>query len=217
MKKFILNLLTVLLAFSLSGYITSYAQYDIGLESVEVPKNRKQTFGKQVIVKSEEKGKTKYTFEDDIIKTTWFVTSSNIYFDLKNKTDHLIKIIWDEAVFVDQNGESHSVMHSGTKYIDRNNPKSPTTIVRNGKISDIVFPSDYVYYQSGKYGGWRELDLIKNYYTTNDPEGDTLVQELAKKEINKTIQVLLPIKIENITNEYIFVFKVKNFKVITRG
>ena len=199
--------------FGLSGCVASYAQYDIGLESVEVPKNKKQTFGKQVIVKSEEKGKTKYTFEDDIIKTTWIVTSSNIYFDLKNKTNHSIKIIWDEAVFVDQNGESHSVMHSGTKYIDRNNPKPPTTIVRNGKISDIVFPSDYVYYQSGQYGGWRELDLIKDYRTT-EPEGAKKIQELAKKEINKTIQVLLPIRIEDVTNEYIFVFKINDFKVV---
>jgi len=215
MKRFILSLLTILLALGLSGCVASYAQYDIGLESVEVPKNKKQTFGKQVIVKSEEKGKTKYTFEDDIIKTTWIVTSSNIYFDLKNKTDHSIKIIWDEAVFVDQDGESHSVMHSGTKYIDRNNPKPPTTIVRNGKISDIVFPSDYVYYQSGKYGGWRELDLIKNYRTT-EPKGDEKIKELAKKEINKTIQVLLPIKIEDIINEYIFVFKINDFKVVKK-
>ena len=209
MKKFILSLFTIFLIFGFSGCV-SYAQYNVSLESVEVPKNNKQTFGKQVIVKSDEKGKTKYIFKDNMIEITWLVTSSNIYFNLKNKTNHSIKIIWDEAVFIDQDGQSHSVIHTGTKYSDRNNLKPPTIIARNAKVSDIIFPSDYVYSRSGQ---WKKLDLIKNYRTSS-PKFAKDIPELAKKEINKIIQVLLPIKIEGIINEYIFVFRINDFKIV---
>jgi len=197
----------VVMAF-LTGCTTYRAYYDIGLTEVERPAQAKQRYGEQKVTQIEEEGVNKYLFEDEMVKIVWIPTSSQVSFILTNKTNHSIKIVWDEAAFVDEKGISHRVMHSGVKYIDRNNPQPPSVVVRNGTITDLVIPTDNVYYVSGKYGGWREAPLF--------PASSVTAEELrskAQKYVGKTIQVLLPIQIEDVVNEYIFTFEVKSVNV----
>jgi len=172
----------------LAGCATYRAYYDIGLTEVERPAQAKQRYGEQKITKVEEEGINKYFFEDEMVKIVWIPTSSQLSFILTNKTDHSIKIVWDEAAFVDENGVSHRVMHSGVKYIDRNNPQPPSVVVRKGTIMDLIMPTDNVYYVSGQYGGWREAPLF--------PVSSVTAEELkskAQKYIGKTVMVHLKI------------------------
>jgi len=194
-----------------------HIHYDIDLKEVERPSDAKERYGESKIIQFEEEGKTKYRFEDGMIKIVWLPTSSRFGFFLTNKTSHSIQIIWDEAAYVDVSGMSKRVMHSGVKYIDRNNPQPPTTIVRGGTISDIVFPTDNVYYVSGQYGGWREHPLLPqhgivsgNQYARPTKED---IDNTARTVVGKNIQVLLPIKIEDVVNEYLFVFSIKGYSI----
>jgi hypothetical protein len=50
-------------------------------------------------------------------------------------------------------------MHEGVKYINRNEAQPPTIIPPTAQIEDIVYPTDYVNYEEGQNGGWRE-DLL---------------------------------------------------------
>jgi len=182
------------------------AMYDIKLDEVERPENAQERYGKQTITRFEEEGQTKYSFEDDLLKIIWFPTSSRFYFILTNKTEHSIKIIWDEAVYVDTNGMSKRVVHSGVNYADRNNHQPPSTIVRGATVSDIILPTDNIYYQY--YGGWKELPLF--------PSKGVTTSEVSSKALaykGKKVQIMLPIKIEEIVNEYIFSFVIEGFKV----
>ena len=148
-RKFnVITLLAVLAAF-LTGCATYRAYYDIGLKQVERPAQAKERYGEQTITKVEEEGIYKYFFEDEMVKIVWIPTAYQVSFVLTNKTNHSIKIVWDEAAFVDVAGVSHRVMHSGVKYIDRNNPQPPTVVVRKGTITDLVIPTDNIYYVSG--------------------------------------------------------------------
>jgi hypothetical protein len=192
----------------LTGCLAYRAYYDIGLSEVERPTQAKERYGEQKVTKVEEQGVEKYCTEDEMVKIVWVPTSSQISFILTNKTDHSIKIVWDEAAFVDENGMSHRVTHSGVKYIDRNNPQPPSVVVRKGTIMDFLIPSDYVYFESGEYGGWKVLPLFPEYGTTAEK-----LKAEAEKYIGKTIQVLLPLQIEDVVNEYIFIFKVSNVEV----
>jgi hypothetical protein len=99
-------------------------------------------------------------------------------------------------------------MHIGVKYINRNEPQSPTVIVRGGKVSDIVFPTNNVSYVSGQYGGWRETGIF-------EPYAETSVEKLkpAKDHIGEEVQVLLPLEIQGTVNEYIFSFKVHDVEL----
>jgi hypothetical protein len=209
MKKLIV-LLSI--AFSIAGCVpTHYIRYDIGLKEVERPSDAKKRYGEPKIVRFEEEGKTKYSFDDGMLKIVWLPTSSQFGFFLTNKTSHSIRIIWDEAVYVDESGMSKRVMHSGVKYTDRNSPQPPTTVVRGATISDIVLPTDNVYYVRGRYGGWRELPLLPNK-GTHKPE----IENKAKNVVGKNIQVLLPIKIEDVVNEYVFVFSIDRYSITTK-
>jgi hypothetical protein len=180
-------------------------KYDIGLSAVERPENAKAGYGEQKIVTLQEEDATKYSFEDDLIRIVWTATPEQLVFDLTNKTNHSIKIIWDKAVYIDENGNSERVMHSGVTYANRNNPQPPTTVARLATISDLVFPTENVDWVGGPYGGWR----IKPLFPTSSVSGtseDLLAK--AKKYVGKSVQVLLPLEIEETVNEYIFVFKV---------
>ncbi|MCF8363445.1 MAG: hypothetical protein K9G70_12575 [Prolixibacteraceae bacterium] len=204
LKNVILFILIATMATSCMMY---KGYYDMGLQEVERPENAEEQYGESKIVTLEEDGKSKISYEDELIKIVWLPLTTQFSFNLKNKTDHSIKIIWDEAVYVNENGSSGRVMHAGVKYTDRNNPQPPTIVVKNANIDDIIVPTDNIYYVSGQYGGWRTKPLLPNKANTEE-ELNTLTQNY----IDKTVQVVLPIEIEDTVNEYIFKFKVDDFK-----
>ncbi len=209
MKSKVYLLFGIIMLSMLMGCVSiPYAQYDFELQEVERPAQARERYGEQKIVTTEEAGVNEYVFEDEMIKILWLPTTDAIHFSLTNKTSHSIKIIWDEAAYVDVNGSSHRVMHSGVKYIDRTSSQPPTVVVRNGSIEDLVFPTDNVYYSSGKYGGWRTTPLF--------PRSGRSLQSLSttvESYKNKTFQVLLPLQIEDVVNEYIFIFNIKDIQV----
>lgn len=201
------HLLTLLFtAVLLSGCGTMYvASYDVGLDAVERPSDATQRYGPPEITRADSAGVAKYQFSDSLITVTWLVLPQKIGFILENKADHSIKIIWDEAAFVDPNGLSMRVMHAGVSYADRNSPQPPTVVAKGGRISDVVHPTDYVDFI---YGNWREMPIFAPYSAMTIE-----ALEPARDHVGKTIQILLPIEIEGVTNEYTFTFKVNDVKV----
>jgi hypothetical protein len=203
MKKTIFGLILVL---TLVGCVSFTGRYDLGLQEVERPESTRQRYGESKIVSLEEEGTTKYSYEDDIIKIVWLPLSTQFSLILQNKSDHSIRIIWDEAVYVDENGSSGRVIHSGVRLIDRNSPQPPTVVAKNATIDDIIVPTENIYYVSGQYGGWQTAPLFKNSASSQE-ELDVLTQ----KYIGKMVKILLPLQIEDTVNEYTFVFKVESF------
>jgi len=185
-------------------------EYDISLVEVQRPLRAKERYGPQKIEKIIEKGISKYYFEDAMIKIIWLPDVSNFSFIINNKTDYSIRLIWDEAAFVDENGFTHRVTHSGVKYIDRNNPQPPSVIIRKGNLADFIVPTDYIEWKSGYYGeGWD----IKSLLPETKKGSIRAVADEFKKYLNKTFQVLLPLQIEGVTNDYIFTFKIDKIKI----
>lgn len=178
--------------------------YIVVLNSVERPAKATEQYGESVMSTIEEDEVTKYIFEDEMISVVWLPLTEQFTFVLQNKTDHSIKIIWDEAVYVDENGVSSRVMHSGVKYTDRSNPQPPTVVVRNAKIEDLVCPVDNITYSS--YLGWNTDPLFDAFALSQEQ-----LEEDAQKYIGKEVQILLPLKIEDTVNEYIFSFVVESF------
>jgi len=98
---------------------TVIANFSSALVQVDRPKLTKTRYGKMSAIKQDPD--KKYTYKDRLFSGVFYVSNSRINFMLTNKTDHSIKIIWDEASFIDLNGESVRISHNGVKYIDRNN------------------------------------------------------------------------------------------------
>lgn len=176
---------------------SNVANYLIGLKSVESPADAKQQFGETKIVSFDEGGISKYRYEDDYIDIVWYVGLKQFNFTLKNKSNHSLKVNWDDISYVDVNGQVGRVMHSGVKYTDRNNSQPATTVPKGASISDVLLPTDNVYFVSGQYGGWRERYLVSRTKTE------------APALIGKTMTIMMPIMIENIQNDYTFTFNIE--------
>jgi hypothetical protein len=205
MKLKTLSFLVVgVLALTSCGAFKSYiASYSVGLTSVESPADAKQQFGETKVVNFSEDGVDKYRFEDDYIDIVWYVSSKQFNFTLTNKSGHTLKINWDDVSYVDTKGKVGRVMHSGVKYTERNNSQPSTTVPKGASISDLLLPTENVYYVSGQYGGWRESYLIPCVYNT--PEDFNLG---ASNYVGKTMTVMMPIMIENVQNDYTFTFNI---------
>lgn len=197
-----LALILCLLVVGCAAFTSYKAHYDIGLTQVERPSDAKERYGEVEIAPGDSTGQ--YTFSDGMVDILWICTANGIVFTLENKTGHSIKIIWDETVFVDADGNSQRVMHEGVKYIDRNSPMPPSVVAKKGKITDLIFPAENVYYVSGKYGGWQEAPILP--YKNMD---ELVLQKEAGEYVGKEFQILLALEIEDVVNEYTFSFKIK--------
>lgn len=178
------------------------AFYNIELQNVEIYKNRKKKYGESKIIKIED-DKIKYIYEDSIIKILWIPLHKKFEFILVNNTNHSLKIIWDEAVYVNQNNFSGRIIHTNTKYIDKNNHQLPTILVKNTIINDVIIPSNNIDYKDGEW-------IIKPIFPYK-AYTEKKLNDIAQQYIGKKLIILLPIKIKETINEYIFTFKVEDF------
>lgn len=190
---------------SLAMLAPQYPSYDIQLRDVERPASARERYGEYVLASSLDSGVTRYTFEDAMVKIGFLPTSTRLHFELLNKTDHSMRIVWNEAAFVDPAGTSHPVMHVGIRYNDCTGPKTPSVVIRRGSLSDVVIPCGNVRF------GYR--DWIIDPFLPSPPmtlaNADSATAALHREVVGKTVQLLLPIRIEDVVNEYLFTFEVK--------
>lgn len=166
-------------------------RYHTYLAKVEKPSNPAVKFGETKIISADAKnGATKYSYVDNFIDILIYGTSEQFYFTLKNISSNTQKLIWDEAVFVDYNGTSSKIMHNGIKYSQKEASQPASTIIKGASIDELACPISNVYY-SETSKEWRTKSMYPNAKDT------------------KQVQLMLPIQIKDVTNEYIFVFDLK--------
>lgn len=158
------------------------------LTKVEKPSNPDVRYGKTTNVT--EKDITKYSYEDNFIDILIFASKTQFIFILKNVSDNTLKIVWNEAVFVDVDGSTSKVMHSGIKYSQREADQPASTIIKGAKLEDLAAPTDKVYYS----------EILKKW------ESKSLYANASKKVEGQTIKLMLPIQVKEVVNEYIFEF-----------
>lgn len=168
-------------------------KYNTYLANVEKPANPDIKYGENSIVKlNDDTNTTKFSYIDNFINILIFTDSKQFYFTLKNISEYTQKVIWDEAVFVDYNGKTSKIMHKGVKYSQREESQPASTIIRGASIEEIACPTNNVYYNDANKD-WETSSI----YPSNDSQKD------------KQVQLMLPIQIKGVTNEYIFTFDLK--------
>ena len=114
------------------------------LTKVEKPSNSAVRYGKTTSVT--DKDITKYSYEDNFIDIQIFAGSTQFNFVLKNVSDNTLKVVWNEAVFVDVDGSTSKIMHTGIKYSQREADQPASTIIKGAKLEDLAAPTDKIYY-----------------------------------------------------------------------
>lgn len=203
MRKSFTLLFAASVLFTSCGSLFKVTSYDVSLSAVESPADAKVKYGDTKIVSFEEDGQSKYRYEDDYINISWYVGLKQFYFTLKNKSDYSLKIPWDDIVYVDVDGDTKRVMHSGVKYTDRNASQPASIVPKNASISDVLLPTDNVSYNSGI--GWTEGYLFPQYSKQEDASNSRV--------LGKNIRVTFPIIIQDVQNEYTFEFSINDATV----
>lgn len=158
------------------------------LEKVEKPANPAVRYGNTTTVT--DKDITKFSYVDNYIDMLIFATSTQFGFVLKNVSDNTLKIVWNEAVFVDVDGSTSKVMHSGIKYSQREGDQPASSIIKGAKLDDIAAPTANVYY-SDVLKEWTSYSMFRN---------------AEKGKEGQTIKLMLPIQVKEVVNEYVFEF-----------
>ncbi|SHL73221.1 hypothetical protein SAMN04488494_0593 [Xylanibacter ruminicola] len=161
------------------------------LSKVEKPANPAIRYGKTTTVEDKDKNISKYSYVDNVIDILIFGGSKQFDFILRNVSDNSIKVVWNEAVFVDYDGTTSKVMHVGTKYSQREADQPASTIIKGAKIEDLAAPNCNVRYS----------DILKEWVT------DSMYPSKPALEPGQ-LRLMLPIQIKDVVNEYIFVFDV---------
>jgi hypothetical protein len=157
---------------------------------VEKPANQSIRYGKTITLT--DKGVNKYNYIDNVIDITLLTTSKQFVFSIKNLSPNTIRIIWDEAAFIDTDGATSKIIHKGIQFIKREESQPPTSIIKNAKLEDIIIPTNKIYFSN----------------ISNEWNNHSLFSNVDKNSNNQTIRLMLPIEIKGVTNEYIFEFSV---------
>lgn len=164
-------------------------KYFATLIQVERPSDSSDRYGAtETII---DNGITKFSYIDEYIDIVIFALSMQFNFVLKNVSQTSIKVIWNEAVFVDSDGSTSKVMHAGIKYSQREGDQPATTIIKGAKIDDLAAPIKNVRYS----------DALKEWVT------DSMFPSIPALAVDP-IRLMLPIQVKDTINEYIFVFNV---------
>jgi hypothetical protein len=183
------------------------AHYEVSLVEVQRSPSAQARFGDMKIAPDPAKGF--FMAEDQLLRIIWAGPDDQLGFDLLNKSDSPVKIVWDDAVYVDITGQNRRVIHSGVKLADRNSPQAPSVIPNKGRLNDIVYPSDHVSY----YGNWSQRPMfpcLREGYACTDPD-----RKLAAAHTGLAYRVLLPVEVGKERYPYSFVFKVNKAEVVT--
>lgn len=165
-------------------------RYHYILSKIEKPKNPSIRYGEHQEVKTDN-NVSKYLYEDNVISILWYGDKTQFVFSLKNKSTHSLKIVWDEAAFINNKNESSRVIHKGVRYIDANKSQASTIIPKGTELNDIIAPVDRIRY-------------IDEYFLVEMVEGGFRYDPSLE---GAHVKVLLPIEIQGVINEYIFTFE----------
>ena len=148
------------------------------------------------------------TYADDMIGATLSVGENSIKVKLSNKTNSSMKILWDEASFVDPSGNAHRVIHGDVKIMDIGKAQIPS-VVPKGKqyVGELVLEDsvEWVHVASrDDHGYWKHNTLIKG--VTFDKESEAMSSTI---KFNPVL-LLLPVEIDGQRYEYSFNFVSKS-------
>lgn len=137
-------------------------------------------------------------FTDKYIQAAFPLNRIEFSFTIKNITDQPIFLDWNQASYVDPAGQSHKVIHTGIRYIERDKEMPPSIIPPGASLSDIFYPADYVNYSRGFLGTgtgrWETQQMLPK-------------PEQGRHLIGKTISLFIPLKINGEQKYYSFVFQ----------
>lgn len=190
----------LILAFSFSLAAKKIATYSIPLTRVE-KLNLESDPNSIKIVSDDDEGPLRTQYEDSLIQVIWRCDGKRFWFNLLNKTDLPLTIDWDKIVYVGIDDEAGNVIHTGIRYMSRNEGQLKTVVIRKSKISDFLVPSKNCVLN----WTWQENYLFPCVYKKKKD-----LEANAPNLIGKTMRIEMPLLIGEDEIIYTFYFELKD-------
>lgn len=144
-------------------------------------------------------------YKDDYITIQFRFDQSAIKFQLQNVSDVPLSIIWDNVV-IGLNNRVFPVKNTATLYQTNLDHPPSVLIPPLGYIKDLVIPREFI---SINKNSWVEKDLFPT-----DDMGSAARKKLIMKYTGSQIKLVLPIKVGEVVQDYVFTFKVKGISML---
>jgi len=161
------------------------SEYVIELSRVEKPADETIRYGETSVVQGDQV--TKYSYVDNVISLLVYGNKSGFFIELENISENSVRLVWNEAVFVNVNGVTCRVTHSESKLDGQFVDQTPSLIIKGAKLVDVVIPNDLEYDD--------KVWVVKDMFSLKKKYGEA-----------SKVSLMLPIQIKNTINEYILVF-----------
>ena len=200
MKRFAIPVLVVLLSVSAcatSSRTVTSVEAVLGLESVQRPADVAERWGEYEIRPADEEG---YLYEDDMLSVMVVPSGGVFAMEVENRTDHSIRLIWDDASYVGPDGYASGVVSGETTWMDIGGPQPSQVVPARARLSVRAMPT-------------RNLNRSERQVIGFFP-GATSCADVEGVEA----RLVMPFEIEGAVNEYTFQFSLLGaFEVETRS
>jgi len=196
--NYLVTLLICLALLNLAGCVTSPPRicYNYNIELIEpTTANNKNN-------------KLEYIYNEYEIRFNFKHESIN--FKITNKTDNIIKVLWEESAIIKQ-GKTEKITHKGVKYTDRNNYQHPSIVAPRTTFEDFVVPTSSIwlgqsYYNNALHTEWQ----IDNLLIGCTPKEIAPTKEVL---LNQKIGLLLTTEVNGIKSSTTYNFKINDVKI----
>lgn len=199
MKRFLIG---ILLMITLSGcYTTTYfveCTHKID-EGYSNPKTNNQIIGET-------------SFTDEYLTIMPISIDPIINLNIWNNYTSSIRILWDEAAYIDITGNAYRVIHNGIKFTDKEKAQVASTIPTDAKIEDCIIPVESIKY----IGGTWTITPFKSYKFDNLAEAEDAVYILKDNPSLIGCTLLLPIMVDDRKIEYTLHFNGDKYSISSK-
>lgn len=148
-------------------------------------------------------------YSDNFISMYPTVDGKKINLTIVNKHSSSIRILWDEAAYIDNDGSSHRVIHKTTKLHNKEQEQVPSVIPTGARLEDFVIPASYAFVTTE---GWAYQPQVYNAYNRRESAESALATYKSNPYYSQT-KLLLPIEIDGKKIEYTMSFTGSNFNI----
>ena len=91
-------------------------------------------------------------FRDKDVAVAFTIGERGFEMRFENLSTYDIKILWERAEYTGVNGQPQRLMHSGVRFVDRNNPIPDQFVLSRSIVQESVFPIRQCVYAAGEKG-----------------------------------------------------------------
>jgi hypothetical protein len=150
-------------------------------------------------------------FEDDNVQFRFLPSSEKIWVAIRNKTDHSINLVRDQAEFIDHLGKSHKMVYGY-------NFESEISLYANNYVRPMRIDSCSEITGNAWINIWLDYSIMNDSRSTRSdinyfmqPFFPRYSHEGSGEELkDSTFRLILPIDFNGHTSNYIFTFKIND-------